>query len=129
VGVDCPGGTGPGPGPGTQTYSNGTDVAIGDNTTVESAIAVSGRSGNAPANASVSLNILHTYRGDLKVDLVAPDASLYNLHNRGGGSADNLSGSFPLDLSSETLNGTWKRRVNDNASNDTGRIDSWSITF
>ena len=129
VGVDCPGGTGPGPGTGTQTYSNGTDVAIGDNTTVESAIAVSGRSGNAPANASVSLNIVHTYRGDLKVDLVAPDGSLYNLHNRSGGSADNLSGSFPLDLSSETLNGTWKLRVNDNSNNDTGRIDSWSITF
>ena len=30
-------------GGGTQTYSNGTDVAIGDNTTVESPITVSGR--------------------------------------------------------------------------------------
>ncbi|MBN8741959.1 MAG: proprotein convertase P-domain-containing protein, partial [Xanthomonadaceae bacterium] len=27
------------------------------------------------------------------------------------------------------LNGTWNLRVNDNAAGDTGRIDSWSITF
>ncbi|SDW35751.1 S8 family serine peptidase [Lysobacter enzymogenes] len=123
------GSTGPGPGTGTQTYSNGNDVAIGDNTTVESTIAVAGRSGNAPANASVSFNIVHTYRGDLKVDLVAPDGSLYNLHNRTGGGADNLSGTFSLNLSSEALNGNWKLRVNDNANGDTGRIDTWSITF
>ncbi len=123
------GSTGPGPGTGTQTYSNGNDVAIGDNTTVESVIPVTGRSGNAPANASVSFNIVHTYRGDLKVDLVAPDGSLYNLHNRTGGSTPNLSGTFTLNLSSETLNGNWKLRVNDNAGGDTGRIDTWSITF
>ncbi|ROU07353.1 peptidase S8 [Lysobacter enzymogenes] len=123
------GSTGPGPGTGPQTYSNGNDVAIGDNTTVESTIAVSGRSGNAPANASVSLNIVHTYRGDLKVDLVAPDGSLYNLHNRTGSGADNLTGTFSLNLSSEALNGNWKLRVNDNANGDTGHIDTWSITF
>ncbi|UOF12729.1 M4 family metallopeptidase [Lysobacter capsici] len=129
VGVACPGGPGPGPGPGTQTYSNGNDVAIGDNTTVESSIVVSGRTGNAPSNASVSVNIVHTYKQDLKVDLVAPDGSLYNIHNRTGGSADNVAGTFTFNLSSETLNGTWKLRVNDNVGGDVGRIDTWSITF
>ncbi|MGO1000341.1 M4 family metallopeptidase [Lysobacter sp. CA196] len=126
VGVDCPGG--PGPGPGT-TYTNGTDYAINDNSTVDSPITVSGRTGNAPTSASVSVNIIHTYRGDLKVDLVAPDGSLYNISNRAGGSADNLSGTFTFNLSSEPLNGTWKLRVNDNANADVGRIDTWSITF
>ncbi|ATE73086.1 S8 family serine peptidase [Lysobacter capsici] len=114
---------------GAQTYSNGNDVAIGDNTTVESSIVVSGRTGNAPSNASVSVNIVHTYKQDLKVDLVAPDGSLYNIHNRTGGSADNVAGTFTFNLSSETLNGTWKLRVNDNVGGDVGRIDSWSITF
>ncbi|WP_190285759.1 proprotein convertase P-domain-containing protein [Montanilutibacter psychrotolerans] len=113
----------------TQTYSNTADYTINDNATVDSPIAVSGRTGNAPANASITLSIVHTYRGDLKVDLVAPDGTLYNLHNRSGGSADNLSGTFSRNLSSEALNGTWKLRVNDNASGDTGKIDSWSITF
>jgi len=118
-----------GGGGGTQTYSNGTDVAIGDNTTVESPVSVSGRSGNAPSSTPVAVNIVHTYRGDLKVDLVAPDGSVYVLHNRSGGSADNINSTYNVNLSSEPLNGTWRLRVNDNAGGDTGYINSWSITF
>ena len=114
---------------GTQTYSNTTDFAIGDNTTVDSPITVSGRTGNAPTNASVTVAIVHTYQGDLKVDLVAPDGTLYNIHNRTGGGTDNINKTVTLNLSSEALNGTWKLRVNDNGAGDTGRIDSWSITF
>jgi serine protease len=117
------------PQPQTQTYSNAADYAIRDRATVDSPITVASRSGNAPGNASVSVNILHTYQADLRVDLVAPDGSLYNLHNRTGGSADNVVKTVTLNLSAEALNGTWKLRVNDNAAGDTGRIDNWSITF
>ncbi|MDC8014533.1 proprotein convertase P-domain-containing protein [Tahibacter soli] len=114
---------------GVQTYTNTADYAINDNATVESPIAVSGRTGNAPTNAQVSIAIVHTYIGDLKVDLVAPDGSLYNLHNRTGGGTDNINKTVTLNLSSEALNGTWKLRVNDNANQDVGKIDSWSVTF
>jgi vibriolysin len=113
----------------TQTYTNTTDVAIGDNTTVNSPITVSGRTGNAPSNASVTVAIVHTYQGDLKVDLVAPDGSLYNIHNRTGAGTDNINKTVTLNLSTEALNGTWNLRVNDNAAGDVGRIDSWSVTF
>lgn len=113
----------------TQTYTNGTDVQIRDNTTVESTISVSGRSGNAPSSTPVAVDIRHTYKGDLRVDLVAPDGSIYNLHNRSGGSADNIIGTFNVNLSSELRNGTWRLRVNDNAGGDIGYINSWSITF
>ena len=118
-----------GGGGGTQTYTNSTDYTINDNATVDSPITVSGRSGNAPSNASVTVAIVHTYQGDLKVDLVAPDGSLYNIHNRTGSGTDNINKTVTLNLSSETLNGTWKLRVNDNASGDTGYINSWSVTF
>ncbi|SDW35946.1 proprotein convertase P-domain-containing protein [Lysobacter enzymogenes] len=116
-------------GPGAQTYTNDTDVAITDNATVESPITVSGRTGNGSATTPIQVTIYHTYKSDLKVDLVAPDGTVYNLHNRTGGSADNIIQTFTKDLSSEALNGTWKLRVNDNATADTGRIDKWSITF
>ena len=116
-------------GGGTQTYSNTTDFNITDNATVDSPITVSGRTGNAPSNASVTVAIVHTYQGDLKVDLVAPDGSLYNIHNRTGSSTQNVNKTVTLNLSSEALNGTWKLRVNDNGPGDTGRIDSWSVTF
>ncbi|WP_460731514.1 M4 family metallopeptidase [Lysobacter tyrosinilyticus] len=118
-----------GGGGGTTTYSNTTDYAINDNATVDSPITVSGRTGNGPTNASVTVAIVHTYIGDLKVDLVAPDGTLYNIHNHTGSSTDNINKTVNFDLSSEALNGTWKLRVNDNANADTGKIDSWSVTF
>ena len=131
--VDAAGGSTPPPPPpptgGAQTYSNTADYQIRDNTTVDSPITVSGRSGNGPSSASISVNIVHTYKGDLKVDLVAPDGTLYNLHNRSGGSANNIVGTFSRNLTSEALNGTWRLRVNDNAAGDIGYINSWTITF
>ena len=114
---------------GTQTYTNTTDYPIADNATVNSLIVVSGRSGNAGTAVPVAVNIVHTYKGDLKVDLVAPDGSVYVLHNRTGGSADNIVQTFTVNLSTEALNGTWNLRVNDNAASDTGYINSWSVTF
>ncbi len=114
---------------GAVSYTNDTDVTIPDNTTVQSSIVVSGRSGNGSSTTPVAVNIVHTYRADLKVDLIAPDGSVYVLHNRTGGSADNIIQTFTVNLSSEALNGTWRLRVNDNATADTGYIDSWGITF
>ena len=112
-----------------QTYSNTTDVAIVDNATVTSSIVVSGRAGKAPSATPVEVNIVHTFTGDLKVDLIAPDGSVYVLHNRSGGAVDNIVRTYSVNLSTETINGTWKLRVNDNASADVGYIDSWSLTF
>lgn len=128
--VDAVGGTTTPPPPtGVQTYANAADYNIRDYTTVESPIAVSGRTGNAPNPTAVAVDIRHTYRGDLLVQLVAPDGSLYTLSNRSGGSADNIIGTYSVNLGSELRNGTWRLRVNDNAGGDTGYINSWSITF
>jgi serine protease len=114
-----------------QTYTNGTDVSIPDNnsTGVYSNISVSGRSGNAPSSTPVAVNIVHTWIGDLIVDLVAPDGTVRNLHNRSGGSADNINQTYNVNLSSEAINGTWRLRVRDRAGADVGYINSWSITF
>jgi PKD repeat protein len=110
-------------------FQNTTDVAIADNTTVNSPITVSGVSGNAPATLSVAVRIMHSYQGDLKVDLVAPDGSLYNIHNRTGSGTDNVIKTMTINASSELANGTWNLRVQDAASGDTGYIDSWSMQF
>lgn len=110
-------------------FENLTDFTINDNSTVDSPITVSGRSGNAPSTLKVDVTIFHTWKGDLKVDLVAPDGTLYNIHNRTGSSTDNVIGTFTINASSEVANGTWKLRVNDNATGDTGRIDKWSLQF
>ena len=117
------------PPPTGTTYTNSADYTINDNATVSSPVTVSGRTGNASSSVPVAVNIVHTYIGDLKVDLVAPDGSVYVLHNRSGGSADNINQTYTVNLSSEVLNGTWNLRVNDNANADTGYINSWSVTF
>ncbi|MEU6483160.1 S8 family peptidase [Streptomyces sp. NPDC046887] len=121
------GGTDPYP-PGKR-FENTADFAIADNATVESPVTVSGVSGNAPAALQVPVNIVHTYVGDLRVQLVAPDGTVYTLRDRTGGSADNINQTFTVDASSEVANGTWKLRVSDLASADTGKIDSWALQF
>ncbi|MFC8511097.1 M4 family metallopeptidase, partial [Streptomyces sp. NPDC057411] len=86
-----------GPGGGT-VFTNDTDVSIPDNgAAVTSSLTVSGVTGNAPSNLSVGVNIVHTYIGDLVVDLIAPDGSVYNLHNRTGGSADNINQTYTVN--------------------------------
>ena len=119
------------PTPPGQSYENTTDVAIPDNAAaVTSAIAVSGRTGNAPATLRAAVDIKHTWRGDLVVDLLAPDGTAYRLKNSSGSdSADNVIATYTVDASGETANGTWRLRVQDVAAQDTGYIDSWTLTF
>lgn len=69
------------------------------------------------------------FRVNLQVDLVAPDGTLYNIHNRTGAGTDNIVKTVVLNVSSELLNGNWNLRVNDNAGGDTGTLNSWSVTF
>ncbi|HEY6886822.1 MAG TPA: proprotein convertase P-domain-containing protein [Solirubrobacter sp.] len=118
----------PSPSPAGCTATNGNDVPIPDLSTVESPITVSGCPGNASATATVEVHIVHTYIGDLLVTLIAPDGSSYLLHNRSGGSADNIDQTYTTNLSSEPANGTWKLRVQDAAAADIGRIDTWTLS-
>ncbi|WP_326597948.1 S8 family peptidase [Streptomyces sp. NBC_01803] len=120
-------GTTPPPGP---SFDNATDYTISDNTTVDSPITVTGVSGNAPATLGVPVDIKHTYIGDLRIQLIAPDGTAYLLKDYGvGGSADNVLQTYTVNASSEVANGTWKLRVSDNAALDTGKIDSWGLRF
>ncbi|MEV6395216.1 S8 family serine peptidase [Streptomyces sp. NPDC051907] len=122
-------GTGDTPPPGKR-FENTGDYAISDNATTESPVTVSAVAGNAPATLQVPVDIKHTYIGDLKVDLIAPDGTAYNLKAYGsGGSTDNINTTYTVNASSEAANGVWKLRVNDNARYDTGKIDSWALQF
>ncbi|GAA3530282.1 S8 family peptidase [Streptomyces osmaniensis] len=116
---------------GGTTFTSTSAVSIPDNgSAIESPITVSGRSGNAPSALQVGVDITHTYRGDLVVDLVAPDGSTYRLKSASSSdSADNVIATYTVNASSETANGTWKLRVQDTAAQDTGRVNSWKLTF
>ena len=82
----------------------------------------------------VTVSIAHTYVGDLRVALLSPTGRRAVLHNRSGGSRDNLE----LDLTSEPpsllaplvgqpIAGAWRLSVSDNAAVDTGTLKSWTL--
>ncbi|XVS61063.1 M28 family peptidase [Actinosynnema sp. CA-299493] len=118
------GGNPPGP-----RFENPADVTIPDLTTVESPITVSGVAGNAPSALAVGVDITHTYRGDLVIDLVAPDGTAYRVKTSSNDSANDLVTTYTVNASTELADGTWKLRVQDVASADTGRINGWSLQF
>ncbi|MFD9704499.1 S8 family serine peptidase [Lentzea sp. NPDC059081] len=121
-------GGGPAPecGPGT----NGDDVSIPDNgTAVSSSVTISGCTGNSTASATVKVDINHTYTGDLAIDLVSPSGRSYSLKKAGGTSSSaGVHETYPVDLSSEARNGTWKLQVKDVYTYDVGTIDAWTLT-
>ncbi|MEU4175186.1 M28 family metallopeptidase [Streptomyces sp. NPDC026589] len=123
--------SGTGEPPAGDVFSNTADVAIPDGgAAVTSPVTVTGRTGNAPAALQVGVDIKHTWRGDLVVDLVAPDGTAYRLKNSSSGdSADNVITTYTVNASAEVANGSWKLRVQDVARQDTGYIDSWKLTF
>ncbi|PIB05716.1 MULTISPECIES: M4 family metallopeptidase [Streptomyces] len=120
-----------GGGGGGTSFENTADVAIPDNgAAVTSSINVTGRTGNAPSNLAVAVDITHTWRGDLVIDLLAPDGTAYRLKNfSSSDSADNVNETYTVNASSEVANGTWKLRVQDQAAQDVGTINSWKLTF
>ncbi|MGI5524734.1 S8 family peptidase [Micromonospora sp. CA-259024] len=111
--------------------SNGTDVSIPDaGAAVTSSITIAGCGRNASATSTVAVNIVHTYRGDLVIDLLAPDGSAYRLKNSSSSdSADNVNTTYTANLSSEAANGTWRLQVRDVYLADTGYINTWTLTL
>jgi len=80
---------------------------------------------------TVDYSITHTFRGDLVVQLIAPDGQVATLSNQIGGSIDNIVAA-DLDLTSlfapgTVASGQWKLFVRDVAAADVGTINSFTI--
>ncbi len=113
--------------PTSKTYASTTAVSIPDNVAagITSNIAVTD-AGTVGA-VKVTLNITHSYRGDLKV-VLAHDGRTVTLHDQTGGVEDNLE--LTVDaaaLAGATLAGAWTLTVSDHARYDTGTLNGWSI--
>jgi hypothetical protein len=124
------GGGGGTPTPGACSGTNGTNVTIPDaGTAVGGTVTISGCARAASANSTVEVHIVHSYRGDLVVTLVAPDGSTYTLKSSSSSdSAANVDVTYTRNLSVETAAGTWTLRVQDVAAEDSGYLDSWTLT-
>ncbi|KIO37447.1 S8 family serine peptidase [Shewanella sp. cp20] len=114
---------------GAATYTNNTSYAIPDNSSagISSPIDVT-RSGDS-GTVTVTVNITHTYIGDLQVELHSPSGQVAVLHDNSGGSADNIIKSYTVDMSGVESAGTWTLKAVDSARRDTGTIDAWQLSF
>lgn len=91
------------------------------------------------ADLDVSLDIEHTYIGDLVVRLQSPSGTFITLHNRTGESMDNLrltyddDGARPDgpgalgDALLQSSAGTWTLFVSDNSADDIGALRGWML--
>ena len=83
---------------------------------------------------TVSLDITHTWIGDLRVLLTAPSGDEIVLHDRSGGGQDNLIKTYSQDslpalatLAGKPAQGTWTLRVMDLAGRDVGKLNRWGL--
>ncbi len=86
----------------------------------------------------LTVDITHTWRGDLSVTLESPGGTSAAIHQKEGGSADNLQRTYKaadtqvlqalVDAGVE-INGIWKLRVADNVSQDVGKLNSWKLAL
>ena len=84
----------------------------------------------------VFVDITHTYQGDLTVNLVSPTGTNVLLHDRSGGSADDIvtwyddetTPAQPLSaFFGEDAQGTWTLIIEDHASADQGTLNDWKL--
>lgn len=82
----------------------------------------------------VTVDIKHTYIGDLIVNLVAPDGKRITLHNRDGGGTNDLQSVFDQNNTVELdqlvgveIQGVWSLEVSDNARIDQGTLRQWAL--
>jgi hypothetical protein len=122
---------GGGGGGGTGQEFTGTGGTIPDDSPAgfSSSITVSGVTGTG--GGSVSVDISHTYRGDLRVVLKKDGRDVKVLHDNAGGSADNLVETYSLSAAElgSNRNGTYTLEIVDSAAEDEGTLNSWKLVF
>lgn len=117
----------------TNTFYNNEAVTIPDHNSAWTAryIYVSGLPSRITA-ANLSLTIYHPYKKDLQVMLTSPAGRNVVVHNRTGGSADNVIFNNLNVLKSfrgANPNGWWKIQVRDLARADVGTFNFGSLTL
>jgi subtilisin-like proprotein convertase family protein/subtilisin family serine protease len=112
------------------------DLAIPDNDAqgVSSIITVS--QGGIIGMVNVGIDISHTYIGDLRAVLTAPDQTQIVLHDRTGASTHDLIRTYDTNavpdlgrLAGRPVTGDWKLTVSDHAGIDTGTLRRWDLEF
>jgi subtilisin-like proprotein convertase family protein len=134
--------------------STDTPIAIPDNNGVGAISTINVPDDKIVQDVNVTVNITHTYDGDIALTLIPPIGNAVTLSANRGGSNDNyintvfddqaatpiasgtapFTGSFRPDGVLSSANGihsigAWKLKVVDSAGQDVGTINNWSLTL
>jgi len=134
--------------------TNDTDMPIGPNQgdVTESVITIT--DDFIVTQPQVTINLNHTFMGDLSIELEGPDGTVVSLSNQNGGSGDNMLDTTFTDNAGQTIAGgtppyggtytpeevlsnfdgisslgDWTLRITDNANQDGGNLLDWSLTL
>jgi subtilisin-like proprotein convertase family protein len=119
-------------------YTADPEMAIPDNNSTGIKVYI-----DVPADATIAsldcyINLTHTYKGDLLVELTSPENTTVRLHNRTGSSADNIITWYDIetepdgpgsmdDFIGEWAEGQWELHIADLAGSDLGTLHSWAL--
>lgn len=98
--------------------------------------AVQANDANPVRNIQVTVNIAHSFLGDLEVSLIAPNGRTVLLQSRNLGRKTTLQTTYTLQTSphlrtllNQPAKGRWQLKVADFAQSDTGTLNSWQLTL
>lgn len=118
----------------TSSYqAAGLPLAIPDNAPdpgLASQMTVAGHPGQI-VKCVLNLQIAHTHRGDLRVTLISPAGTEVVVHNKTGGTLDNveIAGLQVPEVYGQAASGIWRIKVQDFFGGDAGTLESWSLTL
>ena len=86
--------------------------------------------GGAVGSVEISIDISHTYSGDLRI-ILEHDGVRVLVYNGSGGSSDDVRGRWIADthFSDTDAAGEWILTVSDNATQDEGVLNNWGLVF
>jgi subtilisin-like proprotein convertase family protein len=98
---------------------------------VYSSVTVGGCAGKASRASHVEVHIRDAKRGDLVVELVAPNRSVRRLKvAKSSDGARGLDAVYTVNLGSFNRNGLWRLRISDRyRRGSAGYLDAWTLTL
>lgn len=120
------------------TYCDQPALAIPDADPVGVSTQLLVTDGDVLVDVTADINLTHTWRGDLIVELTSPAGTVVRLHDRTGSLADDIITNYDeltvpdgpglmSDFDGENPVGFWTLFISDNAGGDTGTLNEWCL--
>ena len=115
----------------TKDFSVSPNVSIPDNNPTGASVDIPVSGVMGAKGLTVSVDISHTYRGDLTLTLLKNGTAVKTLVHDVGGSADNIVDSYTLTAAEigSDVNTKWTLKVVDDAAQDTGKVNKVTLSF